>query len=328
MRTLKMTLAVLALLALLAGCGAVGEPETQPATTEHAGITEAETTTEAPPADLAQDSNKSVSWRELDLFDEANAAIRKELEQQLAQNAYTGQDEYRLSDSKTLFYKASGEMGGKAIWLRDAQSGEEKKLIDPNQEDKHFTAYIQNVLSERYFIYLTARMESDGGWGGRIFDVQRNKTIPIAYPYNRHADFYFAQDGILYYYAIEEEYFTPIYVYSLYLKDFDAAETLAFGEDLLRDVPEAHEVVEIQTLLYAPGAHYFVVAEGAGGDTIALRVFDLQKQSFVARVPVEGRHIFRAAMLGDKLYCYDVDWETDNPSSCKVDRYALEITLP
>lgn len=113
MRTLKTALALLVLLALLAGCGAVAEPETQPATTEYAGITEAETTTEAPPADLAQDSKKSVSWRELDLFDEANAAIRKELEQHLAQNAFTEQDEYRLSDSKTLFYKPAAKWAAK-----------------------------------------------------------------------------------------------------------------------------------------------------------------------------------------------------------------------
>ena len=44
MRILKFTLAVLALLALLAGCGAVAVPETQPATTEL--VTAAETTTE------------------------------------------------------------------------------------------------------------------------------------------------------------------------------------------------------------------------------------------------------------------------------------------
>jgi len=219
-------------------------------------------------------------------------------------------------------------MGGKAIWLRDAQSGEEKKLIDPTQEDKHFTAYIQKVLSERFFVYGTARMESCGSLSGRIFDVQRNKTIPIAFPDNQYAYFAFEQDGILYY-RWNAEYETPIYVYALRLDDFGAAETIPAGENLLKNVPEANDVVEIQNLLYVPDTLYLALVESdTMGGIVAIRVFDLLKRSFIVRVPVESRHVFRAAMLGDKLYVYDIDWETDDPSSCKVGRYALEITLP
>jgi len=309
MRNTNLALVSLFLLVLLATCGGPLELVTTVEPTTETGTTASVTTTEK------QIDETGENWRRIDL--EANEELHELLAAQIKR---PGNEEYKLSDSKTLF-EQRGEYGARTIWLRDEQSGKETELIDPNadnQDSAYYIAYIQKVLNERYFVYGTAVMDSDVSWDGMIFDVQRGKTLPVVFSEGIHAYFRFAQDGILYYQAGDFE--APISVFTLKLADFDAAETLAVGENLLRDVPEANEVFEIQNLYADPGSHYLFVAEPS-----ALRVFDLREKSFVMRVVLGDDFYFhhRAMKIGDALYLYGVDWET-----YEIERYALEIPLP
>jgi len=305
-----MALAVLVLLALLAGCGVVEEPVTTDEPTTEAATTAPVTITEK------QIGETGENWRRIDLEDKTNAEIRRQLEAHA--KAYVDR-EYRLPDGKTLFER-SGEYGSRTIWLRDEQNGEETEIINANQDGHYYIAYMQEVLSERYFVYGTAVIDSDVSWDGNIFDMQRGKVLPIAYPEGVNAHFRFTRDGILYYDALAVEFETPISVYMLNLADFDAARVLAFGENLLKDVPEANEAFEVQTYYVDPGSCYLFVAEES-----ALRVFDLQKKSFVTRIALgESFYYFhRAKVINGVLYLYGLDWGT-----YRIERYALEIPLP
>ena len=122
MRALKLALAILA---LLAGCG-----------------------TPVKPIETAE--AEGDTWRVLDLDDAANAEILAWLVEYPNQAEAEKPAEYKLSDGETLFERKESELI-RTIRLRDEATGKETLLVDARRKGK--TAYVQEVLSERYFIY-------------------------------------------------------------------------------------------------------------------------------------------------------------------------------
>ena len=321
MRTVKLVLAALALLALLAACGGPAVPETQPTTTE------AETTTEAPPRELAEGSVNDVSWRELDLEDEANAEALAWLNGPRQQAREQAESSARPKLADKLMERSRN--GVTDILLKDEATGKETLLIAGNGEEgaEWYDPYVEEVIDERFFWY------GGTGWEwitpGGIYDMQRMKELPVTFP-----DFVFAlyageHDGTRYYsdeiYA-EETGQLHVYALPLDLDRFGSAESLEFGENenLLKGIPEADmgETYYYWSLL-SDGARYFAVAEES-----AVRVFDLNERSFVARIPV-GLPYFRIAFRDEHtLYCYRMNEEVGDPPRNEIERYALEITLP
>ena len=330
MRILKLSLAFLVLLALLAGCSGMFGSGTQSSTTP-VTTTETETTAEAPPHKLAQGGENGTVWRELDLYDEANAEIYKWLETQENREVnYESSSEHKLSDIKTLFEKPKGNSGATAIWLRDEQSGEETLLFDFEAEGEHpdsGTAHVQAVLNERYFLYSIGIVETCAVAGGMIFDAQRKMIIPVEFPEDRDGHFMFAQDGVLYY---GDEFYGPeqgqIHLYTLTMgEDWDTAETLTASENLLKGSPEA-DMGETYYYIagFSPDLCYLLIRETH--EAYAVRIFDLKNKLFVARIELKDA----LECFGQKentFYFYDATWDGAN-KVWTIDRYALEIILP
>jgi len=310
MRTLKLALAFLTLLALLAGCTGTApvEPEPLAATAE---------TTQTPPA-----------WRELDLEDGANAEIRQWLDEYLnPPGGYVEPPlaEYKLSDDRTLFERRENEFC-RSIWLRDEATGKETSLLNHVRKGK--TAYIQEVLSDRFFVFGIATPETDDVWNGKIYDVQRRMELPIAFPDGRFGTYRFAKDGVLYYGDSywDDETTGQIHLFSLTLgSHWDTAETLVSSENLLEGILEADTGEEIHSLGdFSPDGRYVVMVVGDSGET-TLRVFDLRARKFVVSVPDEPYWgvTFRDVRT---LYSYDAAW--DESGRCIPNRTVIEITLP
>jgi len=169
--------------------------------------------------------------------------------------------EHKLSDGKTLFERRENEFV-RTIWLRDETTGKETLLVDARRGK---TAYIQEVLSERYFVFGVAAPQTDDIWNGKIYDVERRMELPIAFPDGSFATYWFANDGVLYYGCQDhDEYGEPvagrIHLFSLTLgADWDAAETLASSEDLLEGIPEAGTGKIHSLFEFSPDGRYVVM---------------------------------------------------------------------
>jgi len=321
MRTVKLVLAALVLLALLAGCGAAEEPETQLATTEEL-TTVVETTTEAPPRELAHGSENSVTWRELDLEDEANADALAWVEDWLeAWGPPPYPLEHRLSDTMVLVEEErdlpdSHDGTARDIFLLNKTTGERTLLLEGVGG---FDPFVVNVISERHFLY-----QGDDVF---VYDLKRGISIPVKAP-NPYAVLSFAGVFNNEYYFIDsdiEMQFAQLHVFSVELDNLDTATNISLTENLLAGIPDldANQTFYRRSQL-SPDARYLVVEEYTGN---ALYIFDLQQQAFVRRIEVGvwWRTVFR-----DKRTMYAFNWRGRNreTNQHQFDPIILEITLP
>lgn len=189
----KLIVLLLACLLLLAACGRT-EPEleaTAPTTTEIEITTEVETTAEAPTTVFVSmsDEENGVSWRTLDLEDEANAETRKWLEEWRAQWDFESRKrdgaEVTMSKDKTIVRRGTYQTG--QLVLRNNASGKETVLLEdeyygesdtPQQDEMRWQSPIcLEAIDERFFVFYWA------GWswscGTSVYDTKEMREIPI-----------------------------------------------------------------------------------------------------------------------------------------------------
>ena len=197
MRTLKTALAVLAMLALLAGCGVVAEPvaTTEPAT-EAIKTTEADSTT----IPLARSGENGIVWRELDRYDEVYDAEFDWLRGKFARQP-RGEFEPYTED----------ELAEKAAYEKEL--AEAKALIIDIPEADMGTAQCRwERLSPDARYYLVAEQSAV-----RVFNLQENEfagRIPVEnvgyedlgeYGHAQAFRIAFKNDNIVYLYEVLNE---------------------------------------------------------------------------------------------------------------------------
>ena len=160
-------------------------------------------------------------------------------------------------------------------------------------------------------------------------DTKRLQKIPVQQPSNTiYAGVY---NGAIYLQDfVYDGTYHQMQAYVIPLENLDIAEKLLPGENLLEGIPEA-DLGETCCYgqLFSPGKRFFVIKEES-----AVRIFDLHSKSFMCRVSVNGiktneysQHFPIAFRNEHTLYCYDDTIYVDRPND-KIQRYALEITLP
>ena len=324
----RIALLFLAFALLFSACGRTTPAPIPETTTEIATTTEAPTTT----ATFVPTSGESngVRWRVLDLDDETNLELRAWLEENGTSRENDKERKYKLSDTKTVFERRQIE-GPNDIFLRDKTTGKEALLIegDKGKEDPldWYNPFISEVLDERYFVYEASGYEWPAGCG--VYDTKRLQKIPVQQPSNTiYAGVYnsaiYLQDFVY------DGTYHQMQAYVIPLENLDIAEKLLPGENLLEGIPEA-DLGETCCYgqLFSPGKRFFVIKEES-----AVRIFDLHSKSFMCRVSVNGiktneysQHFPIAFRNEHTLYCYDDTIYVDRPND-KIQRYALEITLP
>ena len=233
------------------------------------------------PTTPAQGESHGITWRTLDLDDEANTELRAWIEQAYERwldeiNQDWPRQEFPAGDV-VVFNRGYGDGGpddGLRVIMRDA-AGEETVFLQSRQGPyPHESAgpMVRTVFNERYLLVHW----SDWTWLAEqsLFDMQTMQEYPIAFDFEFNGDFvlYREQRGNTLFWE-NRAYGAPVFG-QLHLFATDLA-TLPNPEftDLLANIP--HEPVRAlgQTLL-CPAERYYIATDDFG-----LYIFDLREQS-------------------------------------------------
>ena len=252
----KIIAVAVALALLLSACA------TTPATTDE------ETTTQAPiELTVPMQGENGITWRTLDLDDEANVQLRAWLESEGAQHQEKieriTQEFYQRMELDPLIlrwgngiYTRNEIPSHREIVLVNEATGEETVLLRARctQEPPHGLDEYEDcldcvevprftvMLSERYFLFKWMTITGVAGHG--VYDIQTLREYPIDLANDVH--FLERRDGTLYWTSYEQEgrYGGQLSLYAANIANLPTLEPV----DLLAGI--AHEPVElIQTLV-------------------------------------------------------------------------------
>jgi len=339
MRRIACVLLCLALCCALFGCGRAEPAATEPTGTEIESITEEETTTEEATTVFVPMSGESngVTWRTVDLEDEANAEILDWITDWRSNTEWPnfwdewGQlwdenrkpMEFSMGKDKTVIYKlADEEEWTLQILLRDNKTGKETLLMESNHEHNESPCF-SRVLDDRFFLYCLADEVFDRF---AVYDIKEMRDVQTDAGQQAMMPVRFKND-ILYMQiegSCDHMIGGTLRLVAYDLRASRRGKTLR-GADLLADIPhEPASSIGIAEL--TENEHYYIVMD----DMLpALYVFDLEKKTLPLYLPemdfgIDAWKLDFAVRDEHTIYWFAADWEV----GVFTDKLAVEITLP